>query len=69
MTVPLDIKPTWFNPIRRLQSVAAKSNGLAIVSMKFLVNEKGDPVNWTEPSMTLIEPMRERQTILDLFAD
>lgn len=69
MSVPLDIKAAWFNPIRRLQSVASKSNGLAIVSMKFLVNERGEPVNWTEPSLTLIEPMRERQIILDLLGD
>lgn len=69
VTVPLDIKPIWFNPIRRLQSVASKSNGLAILTMRFLVNERGEPVNWTEPKLTLIEPMRERQTILDLLGE
>lgn len=65
----LDIKPCWFNPIRRLQSVAAKTEGMAIVTMKFLINDKGEPVNWTEPALTLIEPKRDKQTILDLFTE
>lgn len=79
MTIPTDVKPVWFNPIRRLQSIVAKSKGLAIVSVKFLVNEKGEPVNWTEPKLTLIEPMgqfqtpeeraRRRQAFLDLLGD
>jgi hypothetical protein len=66
---PLDIKTCWFNPIRRLQSVAAKSNGLAIITMKFLVNEAGEPVNWTEPAITFLEPKRDKQTLLDLFTE
>lgn len=67
--VPLDVKSVWFNPIRRLQSVAAKSNGMAVISMKFLVNEQGEPVSWTEPRLTFIEPKRDKQAILDLFTE
>lgn len=66
---PLDIKPCWFNPIRRLQSVAQKSNGMAIVTMKIVVNELGEPVQWAEPAITLLEPKRDKRTILDLLAD
>jgi hypothetical protein len=64
---PLDIKPCWFNPIRRLQSVAAKSAGMAIVSMKFLIDEKGVPVQWTDPAIVYLEPKRDTKTILDLL--
>lgn len=64
---PLDIKPAWFNPIRRLQSVAAKSSGMAIVTMKFLVNEQGEPVQWTDPTIVYLEPKRDTKTILDLL--
>jgi len=64
---PLDIKPAWFNPIRRLQSVAARSSGMAIVTMKFLVNEQGEPIQWTEPEVTLLEPKKQKEAILQLF--
>ena len=65
--LPLDVKPEWLNPIRRLQSVASKSKGMAIVSMRFVVNENGLPVQWTDPKITLLEPKSDRQTILDLL--
>lgn len=68
-STPLDIKTCWFNPIRRLQSVAQKSTGMAIVSMKFLVNEMGEPVQWTDPTITFLEPKRDTKTILDLFTE
>jgi hypothetical protein len=64
---PLDIKPAWFNPIRRLQSVAARSSGMAIVTMKFLVNDQGEPVQWTDPTIVFLEPKRDTKTILDLL--
>ncbi len=65
--LPLDVKPEWLNPIRRLQSVAQKSNGMAIVSMRFLVNEVGVPVQWTDPKITMLEPKSDRNTIFDLL--
>lgn len=65
--VPLDVKAEWLNPIRRLQSVAQKSNGMAIVSMRFLVDENGLPVQWTDPKITLLEPKSDRTTIMDLL--
>lgn len=65
--LPLDVKPEWMNPIRRLQSVAQKSNGMAIVSMKFVVDENGIPVQWSDPKITMLEPKSDRNTILDLL--
>jgi hypothetical protein len=67
--VPQDIKACWFNPIRRLQSVAQKSTGMAIISMKFVVNEAGEPVQWTDPAITFLEPKRDTKTILDLLTE
>jgi hypothetical protein len=66
---PLDIRPAWYNPIRRLQSVACKTQGYAIVSMRIVIDEYGDPVLWTDPQMTKIEPKGDRETLLRLLTD
>lgn len=66
---PLDVRPCWFNPIRRLQSVARNQSGMAIVSMKFLVNENGDPVLWTDPKVTLLEPGRNKDAIMQVLTE
>ena len=73
--IPQDIRPCWFNPIRRLQSVVKGHNhGMAIVSVRFLVSETGEPVCWTEPEVTLLEPSRfdggerAKAALFDLFA-
>ena len=52
-----DIKPEWFNVIRRLQSVARRGNHYGILSIKILVDRDGLPIQWTEPQRTGIEPM------------
>ena len=65
--LPLDVKPEWMNPIRRLQSVAQKSNGMAIITMRFVVNEFGVPVQWSDPKITMLEPKSDRNTILELL--
>lgn len=52
-----DIKPQWFNVIRRLQSVARRGNHYGILSIKILVDRDGHPIQWTEPQRTGIEPM------------
>lgn len=69
MSVPQDIKPCWFNPIRRLQSVAAKNNGMAIITIKFVINEEGEPVQWSDPKLTMLEPKRDTNTLLDLLTE
>jgi hypothetical protein len=67
--IPLDVRPQWFNPIRRLQSVASKSKGMAIISMKILIDEDGLPVQWTDPTLTKLEPKRDLETILKLLTE
>ncbi len=65
---PEDIKPHWFNVIRRLQSVARESNqGLAILQMRILVDGEGNPVVWTEPTRVLLEPKRAGQQVLEIL--
>ncbi len=65
--IPLDIKAAWLNPIRRLQSVAQQNHGLAVVEMKFLINKFGEPIQWTEPKITLLEPKRDTSSLIDLL--
>lgn len=65
---PEDIKPHWFNVIRRLQSVARESNqGLAVIEIKVMVDGDGTPVVWTEPKKKLLEPKRAAQQVLDML--
>ena len=40
---------------------------MAIVSMRFVVNELGVPVQWSDPKITMLEPKSDRNTILDLL--
>jgi hypothetical protein len=51
-----DIRPRWLDYVRRLQSVARKGHHYGIISTKVLVDRNGDPVQWTEPERTGIEP-------------
>lgn len=63
MELPQDIKPNWLSVIRRLQSVA-KSQGLSILSIRILVDAEGDPLAWTSPIQTKIEPKNSKEAIL-----
>jgi hypothetical protein len=67
--IPQDIKACWFNPIRRLQSATSGNKGLAIVTMKFLVNADGVPIQWTEPNVVLLEPWQKPKALLDLLTE
>jgi hypothetical protein len=51
-----DIKPQWLNVIRRLQSACYGNQGLAVLSIRVLVDSEGEPVLWTEPSRVKLEP-------------
>jgi len=62
-----DIRTWWLNPIRRLQQAALHSTGLCIITMKFLVSETGEPLQWTEPEVIALEPKNAKQAILRLF--
>jgi len=66
--VPQDIRPEWFNVIRRLQSVAHEGNqGLAVLQIIVLVDDKGNPIVWTEPKRTKLEPWRLAGQVLHLL--
>ncbi len=69
--LPLDIKPEWLSVIRRLQSLATSKNvtGCAIISMNLVIDEKANPLVWTEPKCTLIEPKRSNRELLRLLTD
>jgi len=64
--VPLDIKKEWFSLIRRLQSVA-KSEGLSVITFKVLVDKEGNPLGWTSPKRTLIEPKSKSSLIASIL--
>ena len=51
-----ELWPGWLNFARRLQSVARKGHHYGIISVKVLVDRNGNPVQWTEPERTGIEP-------------
>ena len=64
-----DIHPAWLNVIRRIQSIGRSRHvvGCAIVSINVVINESGEPLIWSEPKCTLIEPMRNNTQLLDLL--
>jgi len=64
-----DLRPPWFRLalkiVRRLQSVAVKQQGHAIITIRVLVKGDGNPVElrgeplfWTEPEVEKLEPAR-----------
>jgi hypothetical protein len=61
--VPLDIKPKWLSVVRRLQSIAP-SNGFSVIHIDILVNKDGEPVSWTSPTKTTIEPSQNAESML-----
>jgi hypothetical protein len=62
-----DIKPQWLNVVRRLQSACYGNQGLAILSIRVLVDADGEPILWTEPTRVKLEPKSAGlETLLDL---
>lgn len=65
VNLPEDIRPewatvfpAWFNVIRRFQSLATTRNRkFAVLTIRVLVDEHGNPVTWGEPECTRLEPM------------
>jgi len=64
-----DVKPQWLNVIRRLQSACHGNQGLAVLSIRVLVDAAGEPVLWTEPLRTKLEPKSTALDTLLLLAD
>lgn len=42
--------------IRRIQAEGCKQTGYAVMEIRILVGPDGNPVLWTEPDVTRIEP-------------
>ena len=64
-----DIRPKWLNVIRRLQQTARGQQGLAVIKIAVVVDENGDPIQWTSPSVTLFEPKGAKDQFLKLLSD
>ena len=52
---PLHIRPPWQRVAARLQSVA-RTNGHAVITLRIVVNQDGNPVVWVEPTVVKLEP-------------
>jgi len=51
------LRITWLKVALRLQKEADFCNsGYSVLTMRVLVNEKGDAVSWTPPQVSKIEP-------------
>jgi len=65
---PSDIKSrNWWNVVRAMQAATARNHGIAVIKVAVLVNSRGEPIQWTEPKLTLLEPMRDPKSVLDLL--
>lgn len=62
-TLPQDIRPEWFNPIRSAQAACTQNNGLAVLTMQVLVSGN-EPIVWLSPQLELIEPKRVAKNVV-----
>ena len=58
------IKKGWGAYVQKLQQIAVRQNGYAIIHSRLLVDDNGEPVFWMEPRMERIEPMRGSKEFL-----
>ena len=64
-----DIKPQWLNVVRRLQSACYGNQGLAVLSIRVLVDAEGEPICWTAPARVKLEPKSTGLDTVLLLAD
>ena len=50
-----DEGPGWAPLVRRL-TAAGKSKGLSVLTVHVMVDEHGNPLHWTKPSVCHVEP-------------
>ena len=62
--LPGDIKDLlpWLNVVRRLRSVSITS-GYAVLGIRVIVDDSGQPVQWTAPTVTLLEPKHDGHVV------
>jgi hypothetical protein len=51
-----NIRPQWQRVAARMQHVAGRTQGYAVMSIQILLDSSGNPRLWFEPTMKLIEP-------------
>lgn len=53
----LHIRPAWASFVSRIQGEACKQRGHAAIRITVIVDAEGNPLLWSEPKMTKLEPM------------
>ena len=64
---PEDIHRKWFDVVRRLQSSTSNVRTVSILQLNIVIDKNGDPLLWTEPKLTKLEPRSGRQAVVDLL--
>jgi len=65
--IPEDIRPEWLNIARRLQSKARGNQpGILLLRIDILVDMDGNPIIWSKPECTLMEPTRMGEELRSL---
>lgn len=64
------LHPSWISVAKRLQKAARADGGrgLSIITINILVDNKGIPQVWTEPSCKRIEPADYSNKILEALS-
>lgn len=62
-----DEGPGWAPLVRRL-TAAGKSQGLSVLTVRVIVDERGQPLHWTKPSVQHIEPKARGDALLRALA-
>lgn len=61
-----NILSRWFNLIRAARS-SAKSAGYSIITVKVLVDERGNPILWGDIESNRIHPLHAREFMRNLI--
>lgn len=60
---------SWKDLIDRIRGIAHHQRGHALVKILVLVDKEGNPVGWTEPKMTKLEPISRIGDFLEQIED
>lgn len=60
--------PKWLSLVRRLQQMACTQQGLAAITVTVFVDADSNPLVWTTPRMTCIEPKDSAGELLDVLS-
>lgn len=52
-----ELRPEWLRLALRLQGKARSQAGHALLTIRMIVGPDGNPIIWTEPCLTKIEPL------------